>query len=156
MEFTLFTDYKALDVIYSTNSRNPVRIQRWALIRQPNRFKVQYVPGKQNIADPLSRIGQGKVVWMNDNAGELIRFAAENQQLYLCRKLRNRVIDLIHEGYQALIKTNQRKVWWAGIDKEVETKCKTCHGCQSSVTTPCRVFFELSGFTCVLSRSVLV
>ena len=22
------------------------------------------------------------------------------------------------------------KVWWPGIDKEVERACKTCHGCQ--------------------------
>lgn len=32
-----------------------------------------------------------------------------------------------------MTKTKQRlrsKVWWAGIDKQVEAKCKTCLGCQ--------------------------
>lgn len=32
-----------------------------------------------------------------------------------------------------MMKTKQRlrtKVWWPGIDKEAETVCKTCHGCQ--------------------------
>ena len=55
VEFTLLTDhmYKPLEVIYFTNSRNSARIERWVLRMQPYRFKVQYAPGKQNIADPL-------------------------------------------------------------------------------------------------------
>jgi len=44
---------------------------------QPYRFKVQYIPGKQNIADPLSRVGKGKGVCMNDDAEEFIQFVAE-------------------------------------------------------------------------------
>ena len=43
------------------------------------------------------------------------------------------MVDLAHEGHQGLTKTKQRlrsKVWWAGIDRQVEAKCKTCHGCQ--------------------------
>ena len=38
-----------------------------------------------------------------------------------------------HEGYQGMAKMKQRlrtKVWWPGIDREAETFCKTCHGCQ--------------------------
>ena len=190
VEFTLLTDHKPLEVIYSTNSRISARIERWVLRLQPYRFKVQYVPGKQNIADPLSRLGKGKGVCMNDDAEEFIRFAAETltpaamsvqeveeeswfdpeiSQLRECittgkwdnappqnkavrnelsiigklvlrgtrllipAKLRNRVVDLAHEGHQGLTKTKQRlrsNVWWAGIDREVEAKCKTCHGCQ--------------------------
>ena len=48
-------------------------------------------------------------------------------------KLRDRVVDLAHEGHQGLTKTKQKlrsKVWWAGIDRQVEAKCKSCHGCQ--------------------------
>ena len=48
-------------------------------------------------------------------------------------KLRDRVVDLAHEGHQGLTKTKQRlrsKVWSAGIDRQVEAKCKTCYGCQ--------------------------
>ena len=76
-EFTLLTDHKPLKVIYCINSRNSARIERWVLRLQPYRFKVQYIPGKQNIADPLSRLGKGKVVCMNDDAEEFIRFVAE-------------------------------------------------------------------------------
>ena len=50
VEFILLTDHKPLDVIYSTNSRNSARIDRWVLRLQPYRFKVQYIPSKQNIA----------------------------------------------------------------------------------------------------------
>lgn len=49
------------------------------------------------------------------------------------KKPRERVVELAHEGHQDLMKTKQRlrnKVWWAGIDKQVEDKCKTCHDCQ--------------------------
>ena len=68
VEFTLLTDHKPLEVIYSTNSRNSARIECWVLRLQPYSFKVQYVPGKQNIADPHSRLGKGKGVCMNDDA----------------------------------------------------------------------------------------
>ena len=190
VEFTQLTDHKPLEVIYSTNSRNSARIERWVLRLQPYRFKVQYVPGKQNIADPLSRLGKGKGVCMNDDAEEFIRFVAETStpaamsvqeveeeswldpeisqlrecittgewdnaptqykairselsilgklvlrgtRLLIPAKLRDRVVDLAHKGHQGLTKTKQRlrsKVWWAGIDRQVEAKCKTCHGCQ--------------------------
>ena len=77
VECTLLTDHKPLEVIYSTNSRNSARIERWVLRLQPYRFKVQYVSGKQNIAHPLLRLGKEKGVCMNDDAEEFIRFVAE-------------------------------------------------------------------------------
>ena len=49
------------------------------------------------------------------------------------KKLRERVIELGHEGHQGVVKMKQRlrtKVWWPGIDKDAENFCKTCHGCQ--------------------------
>ena len=52
-------------------------------------------------------------------------------------KLRKRVIDLAHEGHQ--VKSKQRlrsKVWWPGIDSDIERRCKICHGCQL-VSSPC-------------------
>lgn len=190
VEFTLLTDHKPLEVIYSTSSRTSARIERWVLRLQPYKFTVQYVPGKQNIADPLSRLSKGGGICMNSVAEEFIRFVAETStpaamsvqevekeswvdpevsqlrecistgdwddapsqykavrnelstlgklvlrgtRLLIPHKLRKRVLNLAHEGHQGLIKTKQRlrtKVWWAGIDKQVEDKCKTCHGCQ--------------------------
>ena len=46
--------------------------------------------------------------------------------MYVC-------IELGHEGHQGMAKMKQRfraKVWWPGIDREAETFCITCHGCQ--------------------------
>ena len=56
VDFTLLTDHKPLEVIYSTSSRNSEKKERWVLRLQPYMFRAQYVPGKQNIADSLSRL----------------------------------------------------------------------------------------------------
>ena len=47
-----------METIYSTRSKPCARIERWVLRLQPYQFKVNYLPGKQNIADPLSRLLQ--------------------------------------------------------------------------------------------------
>ena len=49
------------------------------------------------------------------------------------RKLRKQVLELAHEGHQGIVKTKQRlrtQVWWPGIDREAEQRCRTCHGRQ--------------------------
>lgn len=54
-------------------------------------------------------------------------------RLLIPRRLRKRVLDLAHEVHQGLVKTKLRlctKVWWTGIDNQVESQCKTCHGCK--------------------------
>ena len=45
MEFTLLTDHKPLETIYSTSSRNSARIERCVLRLEPYKLRVQYVPG---------------------------------------------------------------------------------------------------------------
>ena len=77
MEFPLLTDHKSLETIYSTSSRNPARIERWVLRLQAYKFRVQYVPGKQNIADSLSRLVDKVELSGLDDAEEFIRFVAE-------------------------------------------------------------------------------
>ena len=47
--------------------------------------------------------------------------------------LRKRTTDLAHEGHQGIVKMKERlrsKVWWPGIDKDAEKKCRECFGCQ--------------------------
>lgn len=54
-------------------------------------------------------------------------------RLVIPASLRNRVIDLGHEGHQGIVKTKERlrtKVWWPGIDKDVEKRVRSCHQCQ--------------------------
>ena len=55
-KFTLVTDHQPLRAIYSPSSRPSARIERWVLRLQEFDFDIRYVPGKQNIADALSRL----------------------------------------------------------------------------------------------------
>ena len=59
-EFELYTVHKPLATIYSSRSKPCARIERWVLRLQPYKFKVKYLPGGQNIADPLSHFSQTK------------------------------------------------------------------------------------------------
>ena len=48
--------------------------------------------------------------------------------------LRERVLELAHEGYQGILKTKDRlrsKVWWPNMNSVVERHCKRCLGCQA-------------------------
>ena len=47
--------------------------------------------------------------------------------------LRGRVAELAHEGHPGIVKMKERlrsKVWWLGIDRDAERKCRECYGCQ--------------------------
>lgn len=54
--FELVSDHKPLEVIFGANSKPCARIERWVLRLQSYNFKIVYNPGKNNIADPLSRL----------------------------------------------------------------------------------------------------
>ena len=61
-------------------------------------------------------------------------------QLVLCgtrivipRDLRKRTLDLVHEGHPGIVSMKQilrSRVWWPGINADVEKYCKSCYGCQ--------------------------
>lgn len=55
-EFTLITDHKPLEFIFSSRSKPSLRIERWVLRLQGYMYKVKYCKGKNNIADVLSRL----------------------------------------------------------------------------------------------------
>lgn len=55
-EFTLVTDHKPLEVIFGPKSKPCARIERWILRLQSYKYRVEYQPGKKNVADPLSRL----------------------------------------------------------------------------------------------------
>ena len=54
-------------------------------------------------------------------------------RIVMPRKLRPQALALAHEGHLGIVGTKQAlrsKVWWPGIDRAVETYCRSCHGCQ--------------------------
>ena len=57
-EFVLETDHKPLTFLHQAKMTNS-RVMRWALVMQQYRFRIQAIPGKENIgADLLSRCGE--------------------------------------------------------------------------------------------------
>jgi hypothetical protein len=53
-------------------------------------------------------------------------------------ELRDKILELGHEGHPGIVLMKQRlrsKVWWPGIDKDIEKCCKACYSCQ--LVTPC-------------------
>ena len=54
------------------------------------------------------------------------------QRIIIPTTLRKRILDLAHEGHQGIVKCKNRlrqKVWWPGIDKEIENRVKRCKAC---------------------------
>lgn len=58
LHFTILTDHKPLVNIFGQTSIPNQRQERWVLKMQAYRYKMKYVPGKINIADPLSRLSE--------------------------------------------------------------------------------------------------
>ena len=73
--FTLITDYKAVELIYrNPNSKPPARILRWNLRLMEFYFEILHKPGRENVADYLSRhpIKQNSSVEASKSAEEFV------------------------------------------------------------------------------------
>ena len=199
--FTLMTDHRPLLNIYSKRSKPQARLERWVLRLQSYDFDIQYVEGKNNIADPLSRLinrGKGIVDKIHFEDMAFVRFVAHNatpravttrmieresdadpelcevmkclqygnwsnftgppiyhtikgelcvvgrlllrgHRIVVPQKLRSRMVALAHEGHLGIVGTKQAirtKLFWPGMDREVESYCKSCHGCQITSKDP--------------------
>ena len=54
------------------------------------------------------------------------------QRIIIPKCLRKQILDLAHEGHQGIVKCKSRlrqKVWWPGIDREVEQYVRNCKPC---------------------------
>ena len=182
-KFKLLTDHKPLEFIYSPRSKPSARIERWVLRLQPYDYIVCHIPGKQNIADSLSRLLCSSVGHSEKKnvSEEYIRFIAKEAvptamsmeeldresekdvelvairacllsgawhklkyqeylpvrtelsavgnlvlrgtRILVPRSLRRRALDLAHEGHPGIVSMKRQlrsKVWWPGIDSQVE------------------------------------
>ena len=58
-------------------------------------------------------------------------------QIVMPKRLRGHTIKLCHEGHLGIVKTKQllrSKVWFPGIDREVEAEIASCIACQASTS----------------------
>ena len=61
---------------------------------------------------------------LNESNGVVLR----GKRIFIPQSLQTRVLLLAHEGHQGIVKCKQwlrGKVWWVGMDKDVERLCKT-------------------------------
>ena len=80
-DFEILTDHKPLEFIYSKKSHPSVRVNQWVLRLQPYRFTETHIPGKENIADTLSRLTSHlskPCENLCSETEEYVRFVAEN------------------------------------------------------------------------------
>ena len=62
-------------------------------------------------------------------------------QIVIPQALQDRVLNICHEGHLGIVKSKQllrSKVWFPGIDKKMEARCKGCLACQATVTQKSR------------------
>ena len=62
-------------------------------------------------------------------------------QLVIPQALQDHVLNICHEGHLGIVKSKQllhSKVWFPGIGKKMEARCKGCLACQATVTRKSR------------------
>ena len=191
--FEIRTDHKPLLKVFGPDSKPPsARIERWLLYLQQFKYTMKYVKGKQNYADPLSRLPVDTCDTTAQQATEEFAYSMVNQsvpsamsvkeiekesskdsflqmieksilshdwselkhdpiyhikdelwlfghivlrndRIFIPKTLRSKTIQLGHSGHQGMVRTKSRlrmKVWWPGLDKDVENFVKHCRLCQ--------------------------
>ena len=74
-----------------------------------------------------------KYVHVKDEIACVGKLLLRGHRIIVPESLRKHVMALAHEGHQGIVKCKGRlreKVWWPGIDKDVEKYIKACQPCQ--------------------------
>ena len=69
---------------------------------------------------------------VNDEASIILR----GSRIIMPEKLRERAVNIAHEGHQGIVKTKQlirEKIWFPGLDDEVKKVISDCLACQANV-----------------------
>ncbi|PFX18927.1 Transposon Ty3-G Gag-Pol polyprotein [Stylophora pistillata] len=140
--FDLVTDHEALKVIYSRGSRPSARIERWVLLLQPYSYKeIESASAEDEELQAVRNFlvsgnweeGPRSFLMVRNELTFIGQVILRGTRILIPKVLRLRVLELAHEGHQGIVKMKERlssKVWWPGVDKAVELKCRECYGCQ--------------------------
>ena len=72
-------------------------------------------------------------MWVRNELTYIGQVILRGTRIVILNTVRKRVLELAHEGQQEVVKMKERlrsKVWWPGVDKDAERKCRECYGCQ--------------------------
>ena len=116
-KFDLFTDHKALEVIFSPTSKPPARIERWALRLQQYDFTVKYRKGDGNPADVLSRMPLPTQRQKVNVADEYVNFIAAHSIPKSMTYQEIQSATQADQQLQAVIKASQTGTWPAELQR---------------------------------------
>lgn len=71
--------------------------------------------------------------FIKDELSSIGKLILRGRRIMIPEVLKEQVLAVAHEGHQGIVKCKQRlreKVWWLGIDKQVEISVKRCQACQ--------------------------
>lgn len=92
--FTLRTDHEALKYLFNGTSEPSGRLARWIIALQAYKFNIEYVPGKTNPTDVLSRLVATTSASPSNGYLEEIEAFLKNGTLPENRKIRTKIIHL--------------------------------------------------------------
>lgn len=94
----------------------------WKVIKSGNKGRV--ARDYKNVFDELTCVG---------------KIVMRGSRIVIPGSLRKQTLDLAHRGHQGIVRVKGRlreKVWWPGIDREVEHLVQCCHLCQINSAKP--------------------
>jgi hypothetical protein len=136
--FTLRTDHKPLIYLFNTKNLSS-RLLRWSLILQEYQFDIEYLKGKLNFSDQLSRM-RDQMLELDENIEKGIALNKCNQILpltkYHCTD-KKQIASLLKEyhtitGHGSLGTTHYllaSKYYWPNMKKEIQKHINECLIC---------------------------
>ncbi|MGL5708218.1 MAG: reverse transcriptase domain-containing protein [Aeromonas sp.] len=119
-KFKLVTDHKALLYLFKTRNIN-AKVARWSLLLQEFDFEIEYIKGKENVSDYLSRVYENACIMKYQE-----RIIPDNIE-----KVLKYYHNLLGHGSKSNMKYNiLRKYKWAGANACINRYCATCIICQ--------------------------
>ena len=76
---------------------------------------------------------------LKDEFWTMGKIVMRGNRIVLPEKLWQQAVRLAHEGHQGMVRAKARlreKVWWPGMDKDVEKFVRACYPCQLVGTRP--------------------